>query len=607
MKIPSDPGIQALWERACNLGIETVWDRCQAQLPQCGFGELGICCHNCSQGPCRIDPFGNGPRSGVCGAGRDTIAAVNFVRAVAAGTAALSAHAKGLLRLLCATGEGIKDIGGLKPIIERLGLAPAAGPAARLQQLADAARAEFGYRDEPLAWIETALTQGRIEVLGKAGVLPRGIDSAIADSLQRSAMGADSDPLDLLLSGVKCAVAGFAASRLASDLNDVVFGTPQPAAARIAPIAGNEVNIGVQGFDPALKQSLAIAAGELAEEAKVFGATGFNVMEFAWGQAILQELALFTGVWDALVVTGQCSYPSLPGAAARTGTKIFTVGRAGVPGVYQLDPKESEAGENGRKIVREALEAFKARQDNPAPTSAEAPRAVTGFSNSSILTALAELNPADPLQFLLENIVKGRIRGIALLSGCNNIKLPLDFLLMAKELAQRDILLLTAGCGAGTFARHGMLTPEATREFAGPGLKAFLAAAGEASATGGPWPLLLHLGACLDTCRAIALAVDLANKLGVDLNRLPMVVSLPEYSSERAITFAVSALALGLPVHLGAAPPVMGSNLLAGILTGGFKDLFGGYFLPESDPHQAVEKLSDAIGQRRKGLGLNAS
>ena len=27
-------------------GIRTVWDRYAAQLPQCGFGETGLCCRN---------------------------------------------------------------------------------------------------------------------------------------------------------------------------------------------------------------------------------------------------------------------------------------------------------------------------------------------------------------------------------------------------------------------------------------------------------------------------------------------------------------------------------------------------------------------------------
>ena len=80
--------------------VETVWDRFEKQSPQCGFGELGTCCRNCLQGPCRIDPFGGGATQGACGATADTIVARNLGRSIAAGTASHSGHAKHLLHAL---------------------------------------------------------------------------------------------------------------------------------------------------------------------------------------------------------------------------------------------------------------------------------------------------------------------------------------------------------------------------------------------------------------------------------------------------------------------------------------------------------------------------
>ncbi|MCK4316176.1 MAG: carbon monoxide dehydrogenase, partial [Anaerolineae bacterium] len=49
-----DPATHEMLARAEELGLETAWDRYEAQLPQCGFGELGVCCRNCTMGPCRI-------------------------------------------------------------------------------------------------------------------------------------------------------------------------------------------------------------------------------------------------------------------------------------------------------------------------------------------------------------------------------------------------------------------------------------------------------------------------------------------------------------------------------------------------------------------------
>ena len=69
------------------MGIDTVWDRYEKQQPQCGFGETGLCCRHCLQGPCRIDPFGTtGPKLGICGASADTIVARGLARNIAAGS-----------------------------------------------------------------------------------------------------------------------------------------------------------------------------------------------------------------------------------------------------------------------------------------------------------------------------------------------------------------------------------------------------------------------------------------------------------------------------------------------------------------------------------------
>ena len=57
-----DKASQEILEIAKKEGIDTAWDRYEAMVPQCGFGELGLCCRNCLLGPCRIDPFEEGQR-----------------------------------------------------------------------------------------------------------------------------------------------------------------------------------------------------------------------------------------------------------------------------------------------------------------------------------------------------------------------------------------------------------------------------------------------------------------------------------------------------------------------------------------------------------------
>src|SRR3990167_784182 len=104
-KLQDKANIKVL-EKAKKAGIETVWDRYEAQTPQCGFGMLGICCRMCNMGPCRIDPFGTGPQRGACGATPETIAAREMARSTAAGSASHSDHARDLAKTFVALGKG---------------------------------------------------------------------------------------------------------------------------------------------------------------------------------------------------------------------------------------------------------------------------------------------------------------------------------------------------------------------------------------------------------------------------------------------------------------------------------------------------------------------
>lgn len=223
-----------------------------------------------------------------------------------------------------------------------------------------------------------------------------------------------------------------------------------------------------------------------------------------------------------------------------------------------------------------------------------------------MLDALALLDKEDPLKPLIDNIVNGNIQGVCLFAGCNNVRVTqdLNFITMAKELAKQNVLLLATGCGAGAFARHGLMTSEATNQIAGDGLKAVLTAVGQAAGLGGPLPPVLHMGSCVDNSRAADVAVAVANKLGVDLDKLPVVASAPEATTEKAISIGTWAVAAGLPTHLGVVPPVLGSAAVVKALTEDVKGLFGGYFIVETDPISAAAKLMEAIKTRREGLGI---
>lgn len=626
-----DSASREMLELADQQGISTIWDRFSAQSPQCGFGELGICCRNCLQGPCRIDPFGDGATLGACGASADTIVARNLCRAIAAGAAAHAGHAKHLAHTLLKSAEGktkdypIRDEAKLRAVAGRLGIATEGKDTNELAKaVAETALLDFSEKDTPVAWAATTVTQGRVETFLNLGVVPTGIDASISEIMHRTSYGVDADPINLLLGGVKCALADYAACHMGTDLADILFGTPTPTVSQtnLGVLKSDAVNIALHGHNPVLSDVIVQVAGELENEAKAAGATaGINLVGICCtGNEVLvrhgipsathsvsQELALLTGAVDAIVVDYQCIMPSLGNLADCLHTNfITTMAIAKIPGAEHVEFEETRAVETAKVIISKGIEAFKKRDPQNVNIPPYQQTAMAGFSTEAIVGALSKLDAEDPLKPLVDNIASGNILGICLFAGCNNVRVPQDenYVVMAKELAKQNVLILATGCGAGAFARHGLMTPEATQEYAGEGLKAVLTAVGEAAGLGGPLPLVVHMGSCVDNSRAADLAVAVANKLGVDLDKLPVVASAPEATTEKAIAIGTWAVAAGLPTHVGVVPPVLGSQLVARVLTEDIKGLLGGYFIVDTDPMSSAEKLLEAIRDRRKELGI---
>ena len=631
MEKTTDSASRAMLKVAERQDLSTIWDRFAVQTPQCGFGELGTCCRNCLQGPCRIDPFGEGATLGACGASADTIVARNLVRAIAAGTAAHSGHAKHLAHTLlkAATGRApdypIKDEVKLKAVAKRLGIVTEGKETAEIaREVAETALRDFSEKETPVAWAATNVTQGRVETFLKYGVVPTGIDAAISEVMHRTHYGVDADPVNLLLGGIKCALADFAGCAMGTDLADILFGTPKPVVSRanLGVLKPDAVNIGLHGHSPILSDLIVQVAHDLDGEARAAGAAaGVNLVGMcctgnevlmrhgipAATHSVSQELAIITGALDAMVVDYQCVMPSLATLAECFHTRLITtMPISKIPGATHIEFSEEKGRQAAAEIIRLGIEAFKRRDPKKVNIPSHQSDVLAGFSTEAIVGALSLLNRDDPLKPLIDNIVAGNILGVCLFAGCNNVRVTQDqnFLTMAKELARENVLLLATGCGAGAFARHGLLTSEATTAYAGDGLKAVLTALGQAVGLPGPLPLVLHMGSCVDNTRAVQVAVAVANKLGVDLDKLPVVASAPEATTEKAIAIGTWAVAAGLPTHVGVIPPVLGSSLVARVLTQDVKSLFGGYFMVETDPVTAARQLVEAIRERRAGLGI---
>ena len=159
----ADKATQELFKKAQQESLQTVWDRYEEQQPQCGFGTLGLCCRHCSMGPCRIDPFGDGPKTGVCGADADTIAARGIARMIASGTAAHSDHGRDVAHTVLMVARdpnsdyGIKNEEKLKKIAEIYGIETSGKDIMKIaEEVALAALEEFGRQEGEVIMAGTA-------------------------------------------------------------------------------------------------------------------------------------------------------------------------------------------------------------------------------------------------------------------------------------------------------------------------------------------------------------------------------------------------------------------------------------------------------------------
>ena len=625
-----DPAVRQMIAKAEQMDVTTVWDRYAAMTPQCGFGDTGLCCRHCLQGPCRIDPFGEGPETGICGATADVMVARGIDRAIAAGTAAHSGHAKHLAHTLMKMAKGelkdyeVKDSNKLRAVATRMSI-PVDGRSDNeiALDLAKAALADFHEKETPVMWAATVVTPGRVKVLSDLGLVPKGIDHEVSEIMHRTLYGVDADAVNLLLGGLRCGVADLAGCYMGTDLSDILFGTPGPVvtAANMGTLKADAVNIALHGHNPVLSDVMVEVAKEMEEAAKAAGATGVNLVGIcctgnevlmrhgvpACTHSVSQEMAIMTGALDAMVADYQCIMPAVVSVAECMGTSIVTtMDICKITGATHVEFDEAAASEKAKEAIDIAIKNFSRRAKKAVDIPDVKTPVVAGFSVEAIVAALSKVDAEDPLKPVVDNIKAGNIRGVCIFAGCNNVKVPQDrnFTTVARRLLKENVLTISTGCGSGALMRHGFMDPANVDELCGDGLKAVLTAIGEANNLGGPLPPVLHMGSCVDNSRAVALAVAVANYLGVDTDKLPVVASAAEAVSEKAVSIGAYAVAAGLPTHVGVMLPVLGSPLVTEVLTEKVKDLTGGYFIVDLDPESAADKLLAAIDERRAGLGL---
>ncbi len=606
-------------EVAAREGIETVWDRLEAQQPQCGFCALGLSCRNCAMGPCRIDPFGEGPQRGVCGADADVIVARNLGRAIAAGSSAHSDHGRDILEVFGATARGetsgyhVADEAKLRRVAAELGIDAEGSAGEVAERVADVLTEDFGTAKGRLSFV-ARVPAPRRRHWDEVGIAPRGIDRENVEMLHRTHMGVDNDYANVLLHALRTGLAdGWGGSMIATELSDVLFGTPTPVTTEVnlGVLRHDQVNIAMHGHNPLLSDVVVAASKdpELLALARSYGAAGINVVGLCCtgnellmrqgvpmaGNHLMQELVVVTGALEAMVVDYQCIMPSVVDVARCYHTVVITTSdKAKFPGATHVPFDPRSGREIATTIVRTAVEAFPRRSPDRVRIPDSPVRMMGGFSVEAILGALG----GTP-QPLVDAIASGAIRGAVAVVGCNNPKLPLDrqHVQLTRELIEHDVLVVVTGCAAVANGKAGQMVPEAA-SLAGLGLRGVCESLGI--------PPVLHMGSCVDNSRVLVLAAALADALGVDIDQLPLAGAAPEWYSEKAVSIGAYVVASGITTFLGVQPPIFGSPNVVDLLTKGLEGVVGATFAVEPDPHRAAQQIRRHLERKREALGLES-
>ncbi|MEE9421362.1 MAG: anaerobic carbon-monoxide dehydrogenase catalytic subunit [Desulfatiglandaceae bacterium] len=635
-----DPATVQMLKRARELEVETIFDRAQTMKP-CNIGIQGTCCKNCAQGPCRL-PLpksgieGEDTRKGLCGATPETIASRNFARMVAAGAASHSDHGRGVAETFLAAARKETEDYRIQDTKKLLEIAPDYGVDITVEgedgevldrdideiavEVGEKALAQWGQQTGEICLVKRAPAP-RYELWKKLGVIPRGIDRETVEIMHRTHMGVDQDYENLVEQCTRAALAdGWGGSMIATDLQDILFGCPYPlkSSANLGVLKEDHVNIIIHGHEPLLSEMIVQASElpEMIEYAKEKGAKGIQLSGICCtaneilmrhgvplaGNYLQQELAIITGAVDAMVVDVQCIMENVANVADCFHTKIITTNpRAKIASgdTLHIEFDEHTAFKDAKKIVRTAIDNFPNREKEIViPDNAS--NLIAGFSYEAINYHLGGTfrGSYTPLN---DNIINGRIRGIAGVVGCNNARTVHDeaHLIIVKELLKHDVIVLTTGCNAITCAKAGLLTPESAKVFCGPGLAEVCETVGI--------PPVLHMGSCVDNSRILMAATEVvkAGGLGNDISELPAAGSAPEWMSEKAISIGQYFVASGVYTVFGVTLPVSGAPVFENYLYNELENIYGGMWDMEADPIKHAHKMIAHIDKKRKALGID--
>jgi carbon-monoxide dehydrogenase catalytic subunit len=610
-------------EKAKRDGVETAFDRA-VSMKACPIGADSACCKHCSMGPCRLnakDPYG---KVGVCGATIDTIMARNFARMVASGAAAHTDHGMSMLDLFREVVNGnitdyeIKNPIKLKEVAEYVGIETEG------REVSDIAKDLYEELERTYTQVDGEIPFAKrvpaktLETWRKLGVVPRGAMRESMELMHRTHMGVAQDYENITTQCSRTALAdGWGGSMVATEISDILFGTPSPVAIEVnmGVLKEDQVNIIVHGHEPNLFESMIASVNEptLLQAAKDAGANGINLCGMCCsgaevlvrhgiphaGNFMSTEAVLVTGAVDAMTVDVQCIKQGLAKVADCYQTPLITTNpRCHIEGATHVEFHEHTPKECTDEIVIRAIGRFKNRK-MPIEIPKIKNSGVHGFSHEYINYMLGGTFRASYVP-LNDNIINGRIRGVAGVVGCTNPRVKQDWVHveLVKELIKNDVLVVQTGCSQIALAKAGLTTPEAAH-LAGPGLKEVCETVG--------MPPVLGIGSCVDNSRILIACSEMVKTggLGDSIADLPVAGAAPEWMSEKAISIGQYFVASGVFTVFGATYPIVEGTKFYNHLFEGLEKQGVGKWGFAVDPYEMAKLMLAHMDKKRKALGID--
>ena len=522
----ADRAVNHFLLKAADQEITVTWDRFEGQLPECGFCESGLSCRDCLQGPCISHPFKDQSKLGVCGKDKDILAAQSLLRLVLKGTMSYLDQLNDFV-------TGVQA-GNVKPADK----AQAGQILKAIVDLMHTGDSEV-VNEFPAALVEAWKT---------VGITPQGVATDVFKASQRLE-GGISNMEETLLWSFKTALLGCMADRLQARLKEAVFG-PTTASEL-------EVNLGILKKDvptilfygpvsPLLKHKVAKAAQE--KNVSVMGVCTDPLLPpyrfFPVTTYVSQEIPLMTGAVDLIVAGSQFVNPSLADVA-----KDWKVALVPTDGLNQNPDPDAWA----QNIVEQAVNAFEMRQNITRDIPMVKESAVMGQSAADV-----------DINMIIQALDSGKIKGIALLAGSNNVKYTQDEVLVtvAKQFLANDILCISEGEASVSLAKYRLLDPARRDKDCGAGVNELLAALGENVPSVIDWRLT-------DFLLALAAAGDKT------LSDYPICAYFPEANRTAEVTKAMWTVAMGVSTYFWPCLPVTGSPKTQQALEDFCRDKFG--------------------------------